>query len=131
MATETVDVRGLRIAFERRGEGPPLLLLHGGLSDHREWRAQLDGLSDAFTVVAWDTMRIIYDGLGALKGQKWDPDKFMAAVKGRSFDSPRGKVTISAQNGDIVQNVYIRRVEKRDGVLQNVELETFTDVAPH
>jgi pimeloyl-ACP methyl ester carboxylesterase len=55
MATETVDARGLRIAFERRGEGPPLLLLHGGLSDHREWRAQLDGLSDAFTVVAWDT----------------------------------------------------------------------------
>ncbi len=36
------------------GSGPPLVLLHGGLSDHREWRAQLDGLSDAFSVIAWD-----------------------------------------------------------------------------
>jgi pimeloyl-ACP methyl ester carboxylesterase len=49
-----VEVRGLRIAYERRGSGPPLVLLHGGVSDHREWRRQLEGLSDAFTVVAWD-----------------------------------------------------------------------------
>ena len=51
---ERVEVAGLGIAFERRGSGPPLVLLHGGLSDHREWRRQLDDLSDAFTVVAWD-----------------------------------------------------------------------------
>jgi pimeloyl-ACP methyl ester carboxylesterase len=44
----------MRIAYERRGSGPPLVLLHGGMSDHREWRRQLEGLSDAFTVVAWD-----------------------------------------------------------------------------
>jgi pimeloyl-ACP methyl ester carboxylesterase len=52
--TEMVDVGGLTIAFERSGDGPPVVLLHGGLSDHREWRRQLDGLSDAFSVVAWD-----------------------------------------------------------------------------
>lgn len=51
---ERVEVGGLAIAYERRGHGPPLLLLHGGMSDHREWRQQLDGLSDGFTVVAWD-----------------------------------------------------------------------------
>jgi len=51
---ETVDVEGLAIAFERVGTGPPLVLLHGGLSDHREWRRQLEDLSDARTVVAWD-----------------------------------------------------------------------------
>jgi pimeloyl-ACP methyl ester carboxylesterase len=51
---ETIDVLGLRIAFERRGDGPPVLLLHGGVSDHREWRRQLDALADAFTLVAWD-----------------------------------------------------------------------------
>ena len=43
-----------RIAFERRGTGPPLVLLHGALSDSRMWREQLDGLSRNFTVVAWD-----------------------------------------------------------------------------
>ncbi len=48
------QVDGLRIAFKRAGEGPPLVLLHGGLSDSREWRRQLDDLSVEFTVVAWD-----------------------------------------------------------------------------
>ena len=51
---DSVEIDGLTIAYERRGEGPPLLLVHGGLIDHREWEAQLDGLSDAFDVVAWD-----------------------------------------------------------------------------
>ncbi|MGZ8584917.1 MAG: alpha/beta fold hydrolase [Actinomycetota bacterium] len=51
---QEVDVEGLRIAYERRGKGPPLVLLHGGMSDHREWDAQLDGLSDAFDIVAWE-----------------------------------------------------------------------------
>jgi pimeloyl-ACP methyl ester carboxylesterase len=51
---EEIDVNGLQIAFERKGKGPPLILLHGGLSDSRFWRRQLDGLSDDFTVVAWD-----------------------------------------------------------------------------
>jgi pimeloyl-ACP methyl ester carboxylesterase len=50
----SVDVNGLRIAFERAGEGPPLVLLHGGVSDSRVWRLQLDALADEFTVVAWD-----------------------------------------------------------------------------
>ena len=49
-----IEVGGLRVAFERRGEGPPLVLLHGWPSNSREWRRQLDVLSDEFTVVAWD-----------------------------------------------------------------------------
>jgi len=49
-----VVVDGLEIAYERAGTGPPLLLLHGGFSDSRDWRRQLDDLSDEFTVVAWD-----------------------------------------------------------------------------
>jgi pimeloyl-ACP methyl ester carboxylesterase len=53
-STEQIEVGGLRIAFQRAGEGPPLVLLHGALSDSRAWRRQLDGLSDEFTVVAWD-----------------------------------------------------------------------------
>jgi pimeloyl-ACP methyl ester carboxylesterase len=53
-AGKEIKVNGFRIWFERKGAGPPLILLHGALSDGREWRRQLDGLSDGFTVVAWD-----------------------------------------------------------------------------
>ena len=51
---EHVDAGGLRIAFQQRGQGPCVLLLHGAVSDSRVWRSQLDSLADAFTVVAWD-----------------------------------------------------------------------------
>jgi pimeloyl-ACP methyl ester carboxylesterase len=51
---EQVEVMGLRVAFRRRGQGPPLVLLHGGICDSRVWRVQLEELSDDFTVVAWD-----------------------------------------------------------------------------
>jgi pimeloyl-ACP methyl ester carboxylesterase len=49
-----VEVEGLRIAYERVGSGPPLVLLHGALSDSRSWRPQLEELAEDFTVIAWD-----------------------------------------------------------------------------
>jgi pimeloyl-ACP methyl ester carboxylesterase len=51
---DCVEVGGLRITYQRAGRGPALVLLHGAYSDSRLWRQQLDGLSDEFTVVAWD-----------------------------------------------------------------------------
>jgi pimeloyl-ACP methyl ester carboxylesterase len=51
---ETVRAKGREIAFERVGEGPPLVLLHGAAGDHRMWQPQLGSLADEFTVVAWD-----------------------------------------------------------------------------
>jgi pimeloyl-ACP methyl ester carboxylesterase len=52
---ETVEVDGLRVGYERAGQGPPLVLLHGYVGDGATtWRGQLEGLSDRFTVVAWD-----------------------------------------------------------------------------
>jgi pimeloyl-ACP methyl ester carboxylesterase len=51
---ETIEVGGLRIAFEQVGTGPPLVLLHGILADSRIWRRQFDAFSSEFTVVAWD-----------------------------------------------------------------------------
>lgn len=51
---DRIDVGGLRIAYHRAGDGPAVVLLHGGLSDGREWRRQMTDLSDEFTVVAWD-----------------------------------------------------------------------------
>lgn len=51
---DEVEVGNQRIAYQRKGDGTPLVLLHGWPLDSREWRRQLDGLSDEFTVVAWD-----------------------------------------------------------------------------
>lgn len=52
---EMIEVDGLRIAYERAGNGPPLVLLHGYAGDGlATWRRQLGGLSNEFTVVAWD-----------------------------------------------------------------------------
>lgn len=62
--SESVEVSGRTIAFERRGQGPPLVLLHGACGDSRDWRLQLEGLSDAFTVIAWDAPGC---------GRSWDP----------------------------------------------------------
>jgi pimeloyl-ACP methyl ester carboxylesterase len=52
---EMIEVDGLHIAYERAGAGPSLVLLHGYVGDGpTTWRRQIDGLSDEFTVVAWD-----------------------------------------------------------------------------
>lgn len=61
-----LHIDGLRIAYEREGRGPPLVLLHGALSDARVWRAQIAALSDEFEVIAWDAP-------GA--GRSSDPDE--------------------------------------------------------
>ena len=54
-ATELVDVDGLSIGYHRAGSGPPLMLLHGYVGDGlATWRPQIERLSEAFTVVAWD-----------------------------------------------------------------------------
>jgi pimeloyl-ACP methyl ester carboxylesterase len=51
---EVVRAKGLEIAYERVGEGPPLVFVHGAGDDARIWRPQLAALADEFTVVAWD-----------------------------------------------------------------------------
>jgi pimeloyl-ACP methyl ester carboxylesterase len=52
---DSIEVGGLRIAYERAGSGPALVLLHGYVTDGpTTWRHQLDNLSDEYTVVAWD-----------------------------------------------------------------------------
>jgi|688.fasta_scaffold10777_16 branched-chain amino acid transport system substrate-binding protein len=81
-------------------------------------------------VTYWDALQVLYAGLEAQRGQKFDADKFIAAVKGKQFDSPRGPIALDKITGDIIQNAYIRKVERRDGVLQNIEFDVVKDVAP-
>jgi len=52
--TDRIDIGGHSIAYRTAGQGLPLVLLHGFLCDARVWEAQLAGLSDRFTVIAWD-----------------------------------------------------------------------------
>ena len=52
----------------------------------------------------------------------------VAAVKGMAWESPRGPISIDADTRDIVNNVYIRKVEKLNGELWNTEFETFPNV---
>jgi len=51
---EFVSVNGLEIGYERAGDGPPLVLVHGAAADGRTWQPQLAGLADELTVIAWD-----------------------------------------------------------------------------
>lgn len=48
------EVNGLSVAYQRTGDGPALVLLHGFTHDSRVWRPQLEGLADQFTLIAWD-----------------------------------------------------------------------------
>nr|WP_269498470.1 ABC transporter substrate-binding protein [Castellaniella sp. S9] len=79
------------------------------------------------SVAGYDGMHLIYEALKKTGGDAGG-EAFMAAVKGMSWMSPRGPVSIDPATRDIVQNVYIRKVERVDGVLQNVEFHTFEAV---
>jgi len=78
-------------------------------------------------VAAYDGMHMIYKALEKTKGDA-SADAFMAAVKGMKWTSPRGPVEIDPETRDIIQNVYIRKVERVNGVLQNVEFDTIEAV---
>ncbi|MDN5842253.1 MAG: ABC transporter substrate-binding protein [Alcaligenaceae bacterium] len=80
-----------------------------------------------WTVGGYDGMHVIYEALKKTDGDA-SGDAFMAAVKGMSWISPRGPVSIDPETRDIIQNVYIRKVERVDGVLQNVEFATVPDM---
>jgi branched-chain amino acid transport system substrate-binding protein len=76
------------------------------------------------SVNAWDGMVAIFDLLKATQG-KLTADEVMAFFKGwKNPDSPRGPIMIDPETRDIIQNVYIRRLEKPDGKLANVEIAT-------
>jgi branched-chain amino acid transport system substrate-binding protein len=80
-----------------------------------------------FGVAAYDGMRVIYEAVRATKG-KGDGQALVEAMKGQIFESPRGPIYIDGQTRDIVQNVYIRRVERVNGQLYNMEFDVLKDV---
>ncbi|MHA7683349.1 ABC transporter substrate-binding protein [Cupriavidus sp. PET2-C1] len=85
------------------------------------------GRPNFMAVAAYDGMRAIYDALKKTGGAT-DGDKFVAALKGMKIASPRGSIMIDPDTRDVVQTVYIRRVEKVGGELYNVEFDKFDNV---
>jgi len=79
------------------------------------------------SVGGWDGMHLIYEALKKTNGDA-SGDKLVAAMKGMAWESPRGPISIDPDTRDIVQNIYIRKVEKKDGELFNVEFATIANV---
>jgi branched-chain amino acid transport system substrate-binding protein len=81
------------------------------------------------SVGGWDSMAAIFSVIKETKG-KADGDQAMKILAGwKNPDSPRGPIMIDPQTRDVVQNIYIRRVEKQQGgKLANIEFETIPQV---
>jgi branched-chain amino acid transport system substrate-binding protein len=86
-----------------------------------------DKLRPNFMAAAgYDGMAAVYEALKKTGGST-DGDKLVAAMKGMKLASPRGTITIDPETRDVVQTVYIRKVEKVGGGLYNVEFDKFAD----
>jgi branched-chain amino acid transport system substrate-binding protein len=77
-------------------------------------------------VAAYDGMNAIYQVSQKLNG-KIDGDKAMAVLKGMKIQSPRGPIMIDPATRDVVQTVYVRKVENVKGQPWNVEFDQFTN----
>jgi branched-chain amino acid transport system substrate-binding protein len=79
------------------------------------------------SLAGYDGMNLIYEALKRTGGRS-DGDTLLAAMKGMTWESPRGPMTIDPQTRDVVNNIYIRKVEKINGQLYNTEFATFEAV---
>ncbi len=87
-----------------------------------------NGMRPNFMAVSgYDGMHLMYEALKKTGG-KTDGDSLIAAAKGLAWESPRGPISIDPETRDIIQNIYIRKVERKNGELYNVEFATFTAV---
>jgi branched-chain amino acid transport system substrate-binding protein len=91
------------------------------------YNAEFKRNPDLFSVGGYDGMHLIYEAIKK-NGGKTDGEGLTAAAKGMAWESPRGPLSIDPQTRDVVQTIYIRRVEKVSGQLRNVEIEKFENV---
>ena len=80
-----------------------------------------------FSMGGYDGMHLIYEALKKTGG-KTDGEALIGAAKGMAWESPRGPISIDPETRDIIQTVYIQRVEKVGGELQNVEIDKVLNV---
>ena len=82
---------------------------------------------DHIGVAVYDALHLIYAAIKKTGGDT-NGDALIAAMKGMAWESPRGPVSIDPETREMIQDVYIRRVERVDGELYNVEFERFAAV---
>jgi len=82
---------------------------------------------DFVSLGGYDGLHLVYEALKKTNGDT-DGDALIVAMEGMAWESPRGPISIDPATRDIVQNIYIRKVEKINGQLWNTELETFPNV---
>jgi len=93
----------------------------------RSYRDAFGRNPDMFSVGAYDGMHLIFEVLKKTGG-KTDGESLIAAAKGTQWESPRGIISIDAETRDVVQTVYIRRVERVGSELRNVEFDKVENV---
>jgi len=89
-----------------------------------------DAIPAPFAVAGYDSMNVLYKMAESQAGKTFDGDSAVKSVLGYKWNSPRGPVMIDPASRDIVENYYIRKVEKVDGRLQNVVVDTYTQQMP-
>jgi len=87
-------------------------------------------LPSSFTLGAYDSLTLVRKMLEGQQGKSFDGTAALATLRGFSWKSPRGPVTIDASTREPIENYYIRRVDKKDGKLQNVVIKTLDAVKP-
>jgi branched-chain amino acid transport system substrate-binding protein len=80
-----------------------------------------------YSIGGWDGIHLVYEALKKTGG-KADGESLVAAAKGMRWESPRGPISIDPATRDIVQTVYIRRVEKAGSETRNVEFDKVENV---
>jgi branched-chain amino acid transport system substrate-binding protein len=92
-----------------------------------DYNADFKRNPDMFSVGGYDGMHAIYAALQKTGGNA-DGEALIGAIKGMQWESPRGPMMIDPQTRDVIETVYIRRVEKVDGKLVNVEFDKVENV---
>ncbi|HEY6241905.1 MAG TPA: ABC transporter substrate-binding protein [Burkholderiales bacterium] len=93
----------------------------------KAYNAKFKRNPDIYSVGGYDGMHLIYESLKKTGG-KTDGESLIAAAKGMKWESPRGPIAIDPETRDIIQTIYIRRVEKVGGEVQNVEIDKIENV---
>jgi branched-chain amino acid transport system substrate-binding protein len=93
----------------------------------KEYNAEFKRNPDYFSVGGYDGMHLIYEALKK-SGGKSDGESLVGAVRGMEWESPRGRVSIDSETRDIINTVYVRKVEKVGSDVQNVEIAKFENI---